>query len=360
MTKKPAESTPHPSSSVQDRRRFIKQSAAAVAATSVAGGFFQELPAAQSTSANNLLKIMCVGTGNRALANISGVEAENIVALCDVDTNYLDRAKSKFKDAATYRDYREMIAEESDKADAIVIATADHNHAPASIRAINANLHCYCEKPLTHTVQEARKVAEAAAAKGLVTQMGTQIHAGDNYRRVVEIVQAGTLGDIKEVHVWVGKGWGGGDWPENTERQPPEAPEPGICGSVRRSGATRTLRDKYHPAQVATLVGFWPGHAGRHGLSLHGPAVLGARSTSPRFMRSDRSRGAPGDLPAGVAGQLRVSRRGQGQSEVHLVRRKPNSERGRRRESPRERRDVCRNRRPHVCELWTVQTLSER
>ena len=205
----------HPS-----RRQFLKNSSAVVAGGAIAGGFWSELPAAQSNSANNLLKILCVGTANRAAANINGVEAENIVGLCDIDKNYLDRASSKFKDAATYRDYREMIAMESDKADAIVIATADHNHAPASIRGINAGLHCYCEKPLTHTVYEARKIAETAKEKGVVTQMGTQIHAEDNYRRVVEIIRAGTIGDVSEVHVWVGKGWGGGDRPEGGQEPP--------------------------------------------------------------------------------------------------------------------------------------------
>ncbi|TWU05919.1 Gfo/Idh/MocA family protein [Stieleria varia] len=202
------------------RRQFLKASAVAAAAGSVSGGFWTELAPAQSTSANSLLKIICVGTANRASANIDGVKEENIVALCDVDQLYLDRAKSSFPDARTYRDYREMIAQESDKADAIVVATADHNHAPAAMRGIKAGLHCYCEKPLTHTVTEARKIAEAAKEMGVVTQMGTQIHAGNNYRRVVEIIQSGAIGDVGEVHVWVGKGWGGGDRPEGGEEPP--------------------------------------------------------------------------------------------------------------------------------------------
>ncbi len=200
------------------RRTFLKSSAAGAAA--VTAGVWSELPAQESNSANQKLKILCVGTANRAAADISGVAGEDIVGLCDVDKNYLDRAAMTHKDARTYADYREMIAQEADKADAIVVATADHNHAPASLRAIQAGLHCYCEKPLTHTVEEARIIAEAAKAKGVATQMGTQIHAGDNYRRVVEIVRAGVIGDISEVHVWVGKAWGGGDRPESGEDPP--------------------------------------------------------------------------------------------------------------------------------------------
>ncbi|MEI6538859.1 MAG: Gfo/Idh/MocA family oxidoreductase, partial [Planctomycetota bacterium] len=115
---------------------------------------------------------------------------------------------------------REMIEAEGDKIDAVVIGTADHHHAPASIRAIRAGKHVYCEKPLTHTVFEARLIAKAAAEKGVATQLGTQIHAENNYRRVVEIIRAGVIGDVTEAHVWVGKGWGGGDRPAKGDPVP--------------------------------------------------------------------------------------------------------------------------------------------
>ena len=190
-----------------ERRRFLKAASAASATAGV--GFWSSSARAESKAANEKLNIACVGTANRAGDDIEGVKGENLVALCDIDTGFLKLASQKFPNARIYQDYREMIATEAPKIDAVVVGTADHHHAPASIRAINAGLHCYCEKPLTHTVEEARIIAEAAAAKGVATQLGTQIHAGDNYRRVVEIVQAGTLGDVTEVHVWVGKGWGG-------------------------------------------------------------------------------------------------------------------------------------------------------
>ena len=97
--------------------------------------------------------------------------------------NYLDRAAARFPDARKYADYREMIEKEVGKIDAVMVGTPDHHHAPASIRAIRAGLHTYCEKPLTHTVQEARILAEAAKKHGVATQLGTQIHAEPNYRR---------------------------------------------------------------------------------------------------------------------------------------------------------------------------------
>lgn len=201
-----------------NRRDFLKASGAGAAL--VSGGVFTGVAPAESKAAIDKLNIACIGTANRAAANISGVQGENIVALCDIDKTYLDRAAARFSGARTYHDYREMIEKEAGQIDAVVVATADHNHAPASIRAIRAGLHCYCEKPLTHTVQEARIIAEAAKKHGVATQLGTQIHAGDNYRRVVEMIQSGVIGDVTDVHVWVGKGWGGGDRPEGGQEPP--------------------------------------------------------------------------------------------------------------------------------------------
>lgn len=240
-----------------NRRDFLATSSATLAA--ISAGAWTGAQAQESTSANGKLNIACIGTANRAAADVSGVAGENIVALCDIDKNYLDRASAQFKSARTYADYREMIEQEAGKIDAVVIATADHNHAPAAIRAIRAGKHVYCEKPLTHTVQEARIIAEAAAKAGVATQLGTQIHAGENYRRVVEIIQAGTIGDVTDVHVWVGKGWGGGERPEGGEK-PPEtlswdlwlgpAPErPFVAG-------------RYHPAQWRRWWDFGQGTLG--------------------------------------------------------------------------------------------------
>jgi predicted dehydrogenase len=202
----------------QSRRDFLQSSAAGAALS--AGLWASGAPAQESTSANQLLKIACIGTANRAQADIDGVAHENIVALCDVDENYLAKAKERFPSARTYVDYRELLEAEAGKIDAVVIGTADHQHAPAAIRAIRKKMHVYCEKPLTHTVEESRILAEAAAKYGVATQLGTQIHAENNYRRVVEIIQAGKIGDVTKVHVWVGKGWGGGERPAKSDPVP--------------------------------------------------------------------------------------------------------------------------------------------
>ena len=203
-----------------NRRNFLRVTGAGAAVLS--SGVWSETSAQESKAPSEKLNVACVGTANRASASVNAVANENIVALCDVDKNYLDRAGEKFPNARLYRDYREMFEKETDL-DAVTVGTADHHHAPASIRAIRAGAHVYCEKPLTHTVFESRLLAEEAKKRGLATQLGTQIHAGNNYRRVVEIIQSGAIGDVEEVHVWVGKGWGGGELPKGDEIVDPPA-----------------------------------------------------------------------------------------------------------------------------------------
>lgn len=246
------------------RRSFLKTSSAA----SISAGLFASGNAAYaSRSPLEKLNIACVGTANRAAANIDGVKGENLVAFCDVDAKFLQNAISRRKEASGvaptgYADYREMIEAEGDKIDAVVVATTDHHHAPASIRAINAGKHVYCEKPLTHTVQEARIITEAARKAGVATQLGTQIHAGGNYRRVVEIVQSGALGDITEVHVWVGKGWGIMDL-----KNKPEAPPEHLNWDLWLGAAADRpyVKGQYHPAQWRRWWDFGQGTLGDMG-----------------------------------------------------------------------------------------------
>jgi len=241
-----------------DRRDFLKASSAA-GAVAVLGGVWSELAGQQSNSPSEKLNLACIGTANRAADDIQGVQGERITVLCDVDQNYLDRAGAQFPDARRYFDLREMLEQEADKLDAVVVATADHTHAPAAMRAIRKGLHVYCEKPLTHTVEEARLIAQAAKQHGVATQLGTQIHAEENYRRVVEMIQSGAIGEVTEAHVWVGKGWGGGERPEGGETPPASlhwdlwigpAPErPYVAG-------------RYHPAQWRRWWDFGQGTLG--------------------------------------------------------------------------------------------------
>jgi predicted dehydrogenase len=189
-----------------NRRQFLRASAVVL----VSGPFVSRRVLAESKSANERLNLAIVGAANKGWHNVEQLTSENMVALCDVDSNYLAQAATVYPKATQYRDYRKMLEAEQSKIDAVVVSTADHVHAPATAAALDLGKHVYCEKPLTHTVKEARVVAELAKRKRLATQMGTQIHAGTNYRRVVEIVRSGVLGNITEVYTWCNKGWGNG------------------------------------------------------------------------------------------------------------------------------------------------------
>ncbi len=193
-------------------RREILRGAAAL-------GLASTLGARAKAGPNEKLNIGIVGTSGRALGNIEGVEGENIVAVCDIDERLLGEAKGKFTKAEAFDDFRRLI--ERKGVDAVVISTADHTHAPAAAMALRMGKPVYCEKPLTHSVYEARVVAGLAAEAKVATQMGTQIHATDNYRRVVELVRSGAIGPVKDVHVWcTGKTWSGGSRPTDSPPVP--------------------------------------------------------------------------------------------------------------------------------------------
>lgn len=180
------------------RRGFLQASAAAALS-------FPAIVSGQNL--NEKLNIAGIGVGGRGRSNLTSVKSENIVALCDVAGGNLDATSEMFPKAQKISDFRKLF-DHPDQFDAVVVSTCEHTHAFATLPALQLGKHVYCEKPLSYNVYEARLVREAAANTNLATQMGTQIHAGDNYRRVVELVQSGAIGDVTETHVWVGRAWG--------------------------------------------------------------------------------------------------------------------------------------------------------
>lgn len=181
----------NPESTHLSRRKFVGFGLAAVAAGTTSS---------RAQSPNSKLSMGIIGSGGRGGANLNGVKGEHIHTLCDINRNTLAAVQKRFKDTKTTTDWREVVADP--KIDAVVISTADHHHAPAAIAAMRAGKHVYCEKPLAHTVQEARWMQEEYAKGKVATQMGTQIHAGGSYRRAVELIKAGAIGKVKEAHVW--------------------------------------------------------------------------------------------------------------------------------------------------------------
>lgn len=187
--------------SLVTRRQFTRTLLTAACATGVAPAFLR------GQNLNNKLNIAVIGTGSRGESNLGSVASENIVALCDVNGKNLAKAAAKFPQARKFVDFRKLF-DHAKEFDAVVVSTCEHTHAFATMPALQLGKHVYCEKPLTYNIWEARKIREAAAKAKVATQMGIQIHATENYRQVVELVQSGIIGPVHEAHVWVGRAWG--------------------------------------------------------------------------------------------------------------------------------------------------------
>lgn len=186
------------------RRKFLKQSALTAASLSSVG-YFTSTEARASSSPNEKLNLGIIGCWHRGAADAAGVRSENFAALCDIDDRYFGEFVKRFPEGAKakrYNDWRRLLDDKT--LDGVVIATTDHHHALAAVHAMQLGKHVYCEKPLAHSVFEARRVREVyrECRLKLATQMGTQIHATENYRRVVELIQGGAIGPVHEAHVW--------------------------------------------------------------------------------------------------------------------------------------------------------------
>ena len=188
------------------RRQFLTRTTATAAGLWLAAPQF--LRSQGALSANDKLNIGVIGVNGQGGYSIGQLkDISNIVALCDVDDNRMAPVAKQFPAAKTYRDFRRLVDQKN--LDAIVVATPDHTHAVASVAALKSGRHLYCEKPLARTVSETRIITETARQTKRVTQIGTQIHADKNYRRVVELIRSGAIGEVSDVHVWVGGGYGG-------------------------------------------------------------------------------------------------------------------------------------------------------
>ena len=203
-----------------NRRSFLKSVALSTAGFGLAAttGAFPAPAFSRDANANSKLNLAHVGVaGMQGPFHRGGIAKENRIGVCDVDEKFLEQYGAEMPNAKRYVDFREMYAELGDKLDGVVITTPDHTHAIAAIEAMKLGIAAYVEKPLAHDVYQIRQMQKIAREKNLATQMGTQIHAGDNYRRVVELVQSGAIGEIKRVDVWCGTVWGGK--PRNTDKQ---------------------------------------------------------------------------------------------------------------------------------------------
>jgi len=202
------------------RRNFIKKSAIA---SSIA---FMPLPIFNSCKNNvpGRIRTAHIGVGGMGMEDLKAISSHasvDVVALCDVDSNYLDVAHKMFPNAKAYKDYRVMLKELENEIDAVVISTPDHTHAPASLMAMEMNKAIYCQKPLTHHVTEARAMHKMAKDRNLITQMGIQVHSFYDYKLATLLIQSGIIGKVNTVHAWSPKNWGyDGAAPEGSDPVP--------------------------------------------------------------------------------------------------------------------------------------------
>ena len=192
------------------RREFLKYSAGAVATGLVGGNSLFAAGAGSIVSANDKLNLAFVGVGGRGGGNLQEMVADpgvHVAAICDVNEGTLEAVAAKYPTARKYTDFRKLM-DSLDGIDGVVVSSTEHTHAFATLPALQQKKPVYCEKPLTYNIQEAHRIMQEAAKAKVATQMGTQIHAGANYRRVVELIQSGAIGPVSEAHVWTSRAWG--------------------------------------------------------------------------------------------------------------------------------------------------------
>lgn len=292
-TKRKSQPTEH--SKTLTRRKFLAAGATATTALTIVPCC--AVRARGQTPPSEKLNIAGIGVGGMGRANLNACKRENIVALCDVDEQYAAGTFKAFPNAARYTDYRIMLEKQKD-IDAVVIATPDHTHAVITMAAIGAGKHVFCQKPLTHTVYEARKITEAARASNVQTQMGNQGHSSEQIRMVREWIQSGAIGDVKEVHAWTDRPIGDQPWSNFAVKQLPEnfPPVPETLNWDLWLGPARDR--KYHPAYAPVKwrgwLDFGTGSLGDMGCHILDPACWGLDLLHPSSITAEVEHDSPG------------------------------------------------------------------
>jgi hypothetical protein len=201
------------------RRQFVRRTSLAAGAAAFTFPYIGRV-----LGANDRINIACIGVGGKgdSDSNAAADCGGNIVAICDVDQNTLEKKGKQFAQAKRFQDYRKLLDQMGKDIDAVTVSTPDHNHGVAAMRAMKMGKHCFCQKPLTQTVYEARAMRQLATEKKLATQMGNQGSAENGLRRAVEVIQAGVIGKPLELHVWTNRPV----WPQGLDRPAGSDPVP--------------------------------------------------------------------------------------------------------------------------------------
>lgn len=279
------------------RRRFLEQAAGATAVSVVAR---HVIAGSNQPPPSEKLNVAGIGVGGMGAGDLRQLESQNIVALCDVDHAYAAGTFKRYPRAKTYTDYRRMLDQEKG-IDSVVVATPDHTHAVISMACMRAGKHVYCQKPLTHDVREARRLAEVARETGVTTQMGIQGHSKDGCRLIVEWIRAGVIGDIREVDAWCSLSyypWGHASWSSSWEgpvrpKETPPVPDTLDWDLWIGPAVMRPYHAAYHPRVWRCWLDFGSGMMGDRG----------AHTLDPVFWALNL--GAPTSVEATSCGQTK-------------------------------------------------------
>ncbi len=285
-------STPSVSRRVTSRRSFLKTSTLVAATVQVVPA--RVLGRGGEAPPSERLNIAGVGVAGQGGSDLGQFPNHNIVALCDVDWRHAAGTFRKFPGARRYTDYRRMLEEAKD-IDAVVVATPDHHHAFASMAAIRAGKHVYCEKPLTHSVWEARRVTTAAREAKVMTQMGNQGQASEETRRLCELVWSGAIGDVTEAHIWTDRPSQGlfrEYWPQGVDRP---SDSPGVRADFDWDlwlgpAPTRPYHPVYSPFRWRGWWDFGTGALGDIGCHSFDPVFRALKLGAPRSVQASSSR----------------------------------------------------------------------
>jgi len=266
------------------RRKFLSNSA-------LAAFSFHFVPSRilGADAPSNKLNIAGIGVGGQGGGNLRQCKNENIVALCDVDTKYAAKTIRMYPNAKLYKDYRVMFDKQKN-IDAVVVATPDHTHAVITMEAMKRGKHIYCQKPLTHTVYEARKITEAARKYKVQTQMGNQGHSSEHIRLLKEWLADGAIGDVRQVYAWTDRPVGGNPWSDFAvkarSKDTPPVPEWLDWDLWLGPVAYRPYHPDYHPLTWRAWLDFGTGALGDMGCHIIDPAFWALDLGSPETIQA--------------------------------------------------------------------------
>jgi predicted dehydrogenase len=268
-----------------NRREFLQGGSLAVASVALAGCATTQTKSGYQ-SPNSKLNIAAVGVGGKGRSDLAATsKGQNVVAICDVDDRTLRGAARTYSKAKLYHDWRKLL-EQSD-IDAVTVSTPDHMHIPVAMAAIQLGKHVYVQKPMAHTIEEARAVTKAAKAAGVVTQMGNQHHSGTGYKSLVQAIRGGVIGRVKEAHAWSNRPV----WPQGIERPQGSDPVPdylwwdlwlGVAPFRNYVGAKQGQKNgPYHSFNWRGYLDFGMGALGDMGCHIIDPVVWSLQLGAP-------------------------------------------------------------------------------